>query len=154
MHDVCQKQRLARFVPWFGPPSDTHSSTELEPPRNFKYQRDESPPMEWVTMSTFAAPVAARIWLTFVAIWLAVVLFDCAVLYDQLLRLVNPSAWKRLIMVFQTEPLELHPWTNRIGSAAWADAAGTSTAVAASSTTRVFLMRGRYGAPAPEGNPR
>jgi len=33
---LVSKQNLAVFVPWFGPPSDTHSSTEPVPPRFFK----------------------------------------------------------------------------------------------------------------------
>jgi hypothetical protein len=54
---------------------------------------------------------------------------------------VQPSAWKRPIIVFQTEPLLFQPWTNRIGSTADAVAAGASAAIPATTTPRsIFRM--------------
>jgi hypothetical protein len=47
-------------VPLFGPPIDTQSSTRCAPPRFPVQQREERPPIEWVTVSTLLAPVGCR----------------------------------------------------------------------------------------------
>jgi hypothetical protein len=56
----------------------------------------------------------------------AVMVLDWLVLYDQLFSsaVVQPSAWKRPIIVVQVELLEFQPWTKRIGSWTRARAAG------------------------------
>src|SRR5829696_8694757 len=96
-------------------------------------------------MSILAAPVLLLMSATLLSMSLAVVTFDCEVLYEKLWSssLLQPSVSKFLIIVFQTVPLSAHPWTNKIGSFAPATAAGASAATvasaAASSILRIYL---------------
>src|ERR1051326_9177274 len=75
------KQKFAVSVPWFGPPSETQSSTFDSPSRNLMYQRVLRLPIEWAMMSTFDALVVFSSFspstLTYCS---ASVLFDCEVL--------------------------------------------------------------------------
>src|SRR5215213_7508431 len=92
-------------------------------------------------MSTLDAPVALRIASTFVLTSLAVLTFDCEVLYLQLLSssLVQPSLEKLLIIVVQSDSFSAHPWTKRIGSCATAvAAAGASSATVALATVALL----------------
>src|SRR5437868_4908293 len=93
-------------------------------------------------MSTFVAPVALRIASTFVLTSLAVLTFDCEVLYLQLLSsaAVQPSLEKLPIIVVQSDSFSAQPWTKRIGSCATAVApAGASSATVASATASRVL---------------
>jgi hypothetical protein len=47
-------------VPWFEGDRPISTFTLSAPPRNLRYQRGIIPPWLWPTMSTSAAPVAAR----------------------------------------------------------------------------------------------
>src|SRR5688500_11368323 len=69
-------------------------------------------------MSTFVAPVAARMESTVCWITAAVVAFDCRQVHDQFTSsaYVHPSALNRLTIVLHVALVPLYPWMKRTGS--------------------------------------